>query len=196
MLCPALIHPEQKCALPMAPEFITPQDTEKMGQNKRLYTYKLYKNAPLNADADAPLINYFEMQVENEKGKIIYKNSWITNHKIDKTNIHKIARMGRDRWKIENEAFNILKTKGYNLEHNFGHGKKNLAKVLACFNLLAFLVHHLMSLHDKLYQTARSHFGARIRFFQALSVVTSIQIFESWEHLLAFMSDVFARGKI
>lgn len=278
MLCPALIHPEQKCALPMAPEFITPQDgekkqdceintakrwcqaqrnwlqdnkvtilgddlfsrapfvkqllgysgvrfllvakptshtylqewiagytkndyetvrtTEKMGKKKRIYTYKIYKDIPLNGDTDAPFVNYFEMQVENESGKIIYKNSWITNHKIDKANIHKIARMGRDRWKIENEAFNILKTKGYNLEHNFGHGKKNLAKILACFNLLAFLVHHLMSLHDKLYQVARSHFGARVRFFQALSVVTSIRIFESWEELLAFMSDVFARGEV
>ena len=28
------------------------------------------------------------------------------------------------------EAFNVLKTKGYNLEHNFGHGKRNLSTVL------------------------------------------------------------------
>ena len=28
---------------------------------------------------------------------------------------------------IENEAFNVLKTKGYNLEHNFGHGQRNLS---------------------------------------------------------------------
>ncbi len=31
------------------------------------------------------------------------------------------------RWKIENESFNTLKTKGYHLEHNFGHGDANLA---------------------------------------------------------------------
>ena len=76
------------------------------------------------------------------------------------------------------------------------HGKKNLANTLACLNLIAFLVHHLMALFDKLYQTARSHFGARVRFFQALCVVTSIQIFNSWEHLLSFRSEVFARTEI
>ena len=41
-------------------------------------------------------------------------------------------------WKIENETFNTLKTKGYtlktkgyNLEHNFGHGKEHLSALLA-----------------------------------------------------------------
>jgi hypothetical protein len=35
----------------------------------------------------------------------------------------------------------VLKTKGYHLEHNFGHGKKNLSALLMTFNLLAFLFH-------------------------------------------------------
>jgi hypothetical protein len=29
---------------------------------------------------------------------------------------------GRARWKVENENNNTLKTKGYHLEHNYGHG--------------------------------------------------------------------------
>ena len=37
---------------------------------------------------------------------------------------------GRARWKIENETFNVLKTNGYNLEHNFGHGSQTLASIL------------------------------------------------------------------
>jgi hypothetical protein len=36
-------------------------------------------------------------------------------------------RGGRARWKIENETFNTLKNQGYNLGHNYGLGKKNLA---------------------------------------------------------------------
>jgi hypothetical protein len=28
------------------------------------------------------------------------------------------------------ETFNVLKTQGYNLEHNFGHGKQTLANLL------------------------------------------------------------------
>ena len=39
---------------------------------------------------------------------------------------------------IENETFNVLKTNGYNLEHNFGHGKEILASVLVTLNPLAF----------------------------------------------------------
>ena len=72
---------------------------------------------------NSPQVNYSQMTITNHKGALVYKNTFVTNHAITQENIHAIARMGRNRWKIENEAFNILKTKGYNLEHNFGHGK-------------------------------------------------------------------------
>ena len=56
-------------------------------------------------------------------------------------NVAELAACGRARWKIENETFNVLKTNGYNLEHNFGHGKKTLASILVTLNLLAFGFH-------------------------------------------------------
>jgi len=53
------------------------------------------------------------------------------------------ARGGRARWKIENESFNTLETKGYNLEHHSGHDKDHLCAVLVVFpdwdNLIATL---------------------------------------------------------
>ena len=49
-------------------------------------------------------------------------------------------RGGRARWKVENETFNTLKNQGYQFEHNFGHGKKNLHTVFAYLMMLAFLV--------------------------------------------------------
>jgi hypothetical protein len=60
---------------------------------------------------------------------------------VSRENVAELAAAGRARWKIENETFNVLKTKGYNLEHNFGHGKQHLATVLAILNLLAFGCH-------------------------------------------------------
>ena len=39
---------------------------------------------------------------------------------------------GRRRWKIENENNNTLKTKGYQFEHNFGHGKQISNSKFAC----------------------------------------------------------------
>lgn len=55
-------------------------------------------------------------------------------------------RAGRARWKPENESHNVLKTKSYHLEHNYGHGKSNLANTLLTLNLLAFLIHTVLSI--------------------------------------------------
>jgi len=60
-----------------------------------------------------------------------------------------LAEGGRSRWKIENENNNTLKTKGYHLEHNFGHGKENLCSVLTSLNILAFLMHIFLDFNDR-----------------------------------------------
>lgn len=61
-------------------------------------------------------------------------------------------RDGRARWKIENENNNILKTKGYHLEHNFGHDREHLAALLLSLNPLAFLFHTALALVDEQYR--------------------------------------------
>ena len=61
---------------------------------------------------------------------------------------------GRARWKIENETFNTLKNQGYHLEHNFGHGEKNLSVVLAVLMMLAFLVDQVQQQCCPLFQAA------------------------------------------
>ena len=94
---------------------------------------------------------------------------------------------GRARWKIENESNNVLKTKGYHLEHNFGHGKKHLASLLMTMNLLAFGFHTLLELADESYRLIRATVGARRRFFQHIEALTTYLHFESWERLMDFM---------
>jgi hypothetical protein len=84
---------------------------------------------------------------------------------IKKKNVKQIVADGRARWKIENENSNILKTKGYLLEHNFGHGKKNLATLLLTFNLLAFLFHTILDLMDEKYELIRRELPTRKTFF-------------------------------
>ena len=168
-------------------DYHTHKTTEKQGNKSLTYNYKIYKSVPLSGDVSSPEVNYFEIKVTNKIGKEVYYNTFVTNHDVNSKNIHRIARMGRNRWKIENEAFNILKTKGYHLEHNFGHGKKNLSNVLACLNLLAFLVHHLSEQLCEKYKKLRECFGARIRFFQALATILSVQVFDSWDAFLDFM---------
>ena len=94
---------------------------------------------------------------------------------------------GCARWKIENENNHVLKTKGYHLEHNFGHGKEHLSSLLATLNLLAFARHTLLELTDADYQLIRGKVGARRTFFEPLRALTTYLHCENWTRLLDFM---------
>jgi hypothetical protein len=83
-------------------------------------------------------VNWLLIEIRNPVGEVTYRNSFITDLPADHHAVAELAACGRARWKIENESFNTLKTKGHNLEHNFGHGKKHLSAILAILNLLAF----------------------------------------------------------
>ena len=72
--------------------------------------------------------------------------SWITDLSIYDSNCAELARIGRTRWKIENETFNTLKNQGYEFEHNFGHGKKHLSTNLIYMMMLAFLSDQLQAM--------------------------------------------------
>ena len=96
---------------------------------------------------------------------------------------------GRSRWKIENENNNTLKNHGYNLAHNFGHGKKYLAQHLLTLNLLAFLFHTVLSIMDEKYQLLREQLPTRKVFFEHIKALTTYMYFDNWDALLQFMLD-------
>jgi hypothetical protein len=98
-----------------------------------------------------------------------------------------VAAAGRSRWKTENENHNLLKTKGYHLEHNFGHGQNHLAACLLTLNLLAFLFHTVLQLTDTDYQHIRQKRGTRKGFFQDILSLTKYLLFDSWQSLIEFM---------
>ena len=103
---------------------------------------------PLRDGDDALLVNWCEITVSHADGKVTYKNSFATHHTLDDDNVAEIVLAGSSRWKVENENNNTLKTKGYNLEHNFGHGKQHLSSLLAALNILSLLFHTLLELLD------------------------------------------------
>lgn len=88
---------------------------------------------------------------------------------------------------MENENNNTLKTQGYHLEHNFGHGTQHLAALLATFKLLAFLFHTLLDLLAAQYHQLRRTLVSRKTFFDDLRALTRYLCFTSWVHLLTFM---------
>ena len=86
------------------------------------------KNSQGNTNNPSQEVNWCEVVVTNASGKKLYSNSFVTDISLNTNNVEDITLAGRTRWKIENENNNTLKTKGYNLEHNFGHGKENLSQ--------------------------------------------------------------------
>lgn len=157
------------------------------GKVEEIYTYRYLNQVPLRDGADTLLVNWCELTVTRGDGKLLYQNAFATNHPITDDTVAAIVKAGRARWKIENEHNNTLKTKGYNLEHNFGHGKNHLSSLLATLNILALLFHTLLELLDQKYRLLQAHLPTRKTFFDDLRALTRYLYFESWDHLLTFM---------
>ena len=158
------------------------------GRYGEIYHYRFASKLPLRVDQNAIEVNWCELTVTREDtGERLYKNAFITDFKVSKTTVEAIVRDGRARWKVENENNNVLKTKGYHLEHNFGHGSQYLASLLLTLNLLAFLIHTVLDLVDEKYRSIRQELRTRRRFFQDLETLLRYFYFASWEEVLTFM---------
>lgn len=151
------------------------------------HQYRWAQGVPLTESDDALKLNWCELRVTDAAGQLLYHNSFITDWPIGADNVAGLVAAARARWKIENESNNVLKHRGYHLEHNFGHGKKHLSSLLMTMNLLAFGLHTLLELADANYRLIRATVGARRRFFQHLEALLTYLHFPTWESLMDFM---------
>ena len=99
-----------------------------------IHRYRYIKNVHINQDPRSTRVNFVEFWEEinwiGKGGKEQCQKrhfAWLTDIDVNKETVKTIVQGGRSRWKIENETFNTLKNQGYNLEHNYGHGKNNLS---------------------------------------------------------------------
>ncbi|MEA5621174.1 hypothetical protein VB711_25555 [Cronbergia sp. UHCC 0137] len=152
--------------------------------------YRYLNQVPLRDQQPALLVNWCEVRIYRESDSLLlYHNSWITNHYLAPQRVILVCAAGRSRWRTENENHNVLKTRGYHLEHNFGHGSQHLASFLLTLNVLAFLFHTILHLVDERYQRVRFQRGTRKGFFQDVICLTKYLLFDNWYHLLNFMLD-------
>jgi hypothetical protein len=116
---------------------------------RRFYTYRIARSVPLAASRRlwGTVVEVWE---HDRTGTQLYHNAWFTDLEVTADNVAAIVRIGRSRWKIENEHFNVHKNHGYELEHNYGHGKQTLSMVFYLLNLLAFIAHMLLERGDRL----------------------------------------------
>jgi hypothetical protein len=188
MVSAALVAPGHARALLPEPEFVTPQDGAdkqdcearathrwlaahgpKYARLKPIYLGDDLSSRQATCEAVAEIGGHFLFTVKPSSHKTLY--CWLDGaeaplfeQKIKHgarfvTHLAELAACGRARWKIENETFNMPKTKGYNLEHNFGHGKARLAAVLATINLIALAIHTVADLVDEAWKAARAAVG-------------------------------------
>jgi hypothetical protein len=158
---------------------------EKMVNGKKqIFTYYYENDIALNNSKDSININWCELIITNLDGRKLYHNSFVTDIKITTKNVINITLAGRTRWKIENENNNTLKTKGYHLNHNFGHGKKYLSQTLCSLNILSFLFHTIQEFSDEQYIELRSILNTREEFFQYLNMLSTLFNFKSFDKMI------------
>ena len=115
------------------------------------------------------------------------ENSWVTDPKISEHNVQDLVLAGRARWNIENECFNTLKNQGYSLDHNYGHGNKNLSFIFYLFILMAFFFHQIAELTDGLYNSVRQKYGNKKEMWNGVRAAIEWFIFETWDQLFQFI---------
>jgi hypothetical protein len=155
---------------------------------RRLFTYRIARSVPLTATRRVwgTLVEVWE---HDRTGNQRYHNAWFTDLEVTPDNVAAVVRIGRSRWKIENEQFNIHKNHGYELEHNYGHGKQTLSMVFYLLNLLAFIAHGLLERGDRLYQRCLATTSRR-ELWNTLRTAMRMILVTTWaEFLLIYLDE-------
>ncbi len=163
--------------------------TQKTTGKRLTYRYRWFEGAPLRDSKDAILVNWIGITITDAKGHVTYDNTFVTSLPVTRDTVAEIVACARARWKIENESFNVLKSNGYHLEHNFGHGKQNLAMMFAAMNLLAFALHTICDALEQFWINARTAKRARTRFFEHIRTITAYLVFPDRKTLMQTLID-------
>jgi hypothetical protein len=148
-----------------------------------LHHFRFQRDMPLNESNPDMRVNVLEYWEIHADGKVQHF-SWITDLPLTPDTVYPVMRGGRARWKIENETFNTLKNQGYNLEHNYGHGNKNLSVVLALLMMLAFLVDQTQQWCCPLFKAAWKKMGTKCHLWEQIRNLFQIFLFNSMAAIL------------
>ena len=121
-----------------------------------------------------------------------YHNAWFTDVEVRADNVATIVRMGRSRWKSENEQCNVQKNHGYELEHNYGQGPHTFSRVFDLLNLLAFMAHMLLERGDRLSQRCLATPSRRELWHTWRTAMRMILVANWTEFLLLYLDEAGA----
>ena len=171
------------------PEKVTVEKIPKGKPNKEHRYRWTHHTLPLTAKTNALEVYYVDYHVRSvgkkDKGQTF---RYITSIVPHEDNVVEMVSAGRTRWKVENEALNLLKNQGYNVEHNFGHGKEGLSNTLLTLNLIAFAFHGACDQLCTLWKLAHKRCSRRKRFFATIDMLTEFIYFDNWRKLLVMIA--------
>lgn len=155
------------------------------------HRFEFCNNLPLNGSAADLRVNFLLYEQQDPKGKTT-RFTWISSRKLSRRNVDKVMRAARARWKIENETFNTLKNQGYHFEHNYGHGHKYLATVLAFLMLLAFLIDQIVQACQKSFQKIWAALKTKAKLWSGIRALFQVQIFNSFAELYQNLARLYS----
>ena len=147
-----------------------------------------------NANFDLK-VNMLKYEETNKKGKT-KRFSWVTDLSLDRDTVMPIMRAGRRRWAIENVAIKTLKDRrGYNFEHNYGHGSNHLADVFPTFSTLALLIDQVQHFCCRLFQQARDYQKRNLYLWDSIRCFVQIYNFPDWRTFYLALSGKLTKGE-
>ena len=151
------------------------------------HQFQFLNDVPLNKSNQDVRVNVLEYRCTNPKGKEV-TFAWVTDITLSTTNVMKIAKGGRARWKVENETFNTLKNLGYNFEHNYGHGKKYLSTVFCMLMMLAFLIDQIQEISCSLFRKCKQVAGTNRNLWETMRAFFRLTRLNNWEMFYLIMA--------
>jgi hypothetical protein len=151
------------------------------------HQFQFLNDVPLNKSSQDVRVNVLEYRCTDPKGKEV-TFSWVTDITLSVINVMMIAKAGRARWKVENETFNTLKNLGYNLEHNYGHGKKYLSTVFCMLMMLAFLIDQVQEMCCTLFRKCKQLAGTYRNLWETMRAFFQFVRLYDWERFYLIMA--------
>ncbi len=156
-------------------------------QDGSLHRFGYTNGLALNSSNSDLRVNMLYYEQVSAKGKQ-QTFTWVTSIRL--TKVEKVMRMGRARWKIENETFNTLKNQGYNFEHNYGHGKQHLCSVFALLMMLAFTVDQIQQHACTFFRRLWQNLKTKAKLWENIRAAFKILTFLSMKNLLFHIAEL------
>lgn len=166
----------------------TKQQSSMLMPKEHQLHFSFAEGLPLNYTHLDKVVNILECEDIKKEKKTYF--CWITDLSLTRSKkiTALIARGARARWKIENETFNTLKNQGYNFEHNYGHGNKNLCTILTYLMFIAFLIDQAQEFCCTHFNAALEKCQSRTGLWRKLQGIILNYFVSAWEQVYAVIT--------